>query len=80
MKNINIFVWGFSLFLVVKFSIYLNRRVFVMGETFFFIFLFFSRKEQGRTCNCMKIQVHCCILLRDGALLFFLFCIFTDKK
>ena len=31
MKNIRIFIWKLSVFLVVKFSIYLNRRVFVMN-------------------------------------------------
>ena len=30
MKNIRIFILKFSFFLLVKFSIYLNRRVFVM--------------------------------------------------
>ena len=30
MKNIRIFIGKLSVFLVVKFSIYLNRRVFVM--------------------------------------------------
>ena len=30
MKNIGFFIWKFSFFLVVKFSVYLNRRVFVM--------------------------------------------------
>ena len=32
-KNIRIFIWKFSFFLVVNFSIYLNRRVFVMLTT-----------------------------------------------
>ena len=36
-KNIKIFIWKFTFFLVVKFSVYLNRRVFVMH---FFIYNF----------------------------------------
>ena len=31
MKNVRIFIWNFQ-FLVVKFSVYLNRRVFVMNN------------------------------------------------
>ena len=31
MKNIRIFIWKFSIFLVVNFSVYLNRHVFIMN-------------------------------------------------
>ena len=31
-KNIKIFIWKFTFFLVVKFSVYLNGRVFVMTQ------------------------------------------------
>ena len=43
MKNIRIFIWKFSFFWVVKFSIYLNRRVFVMS-TFLFGQVYFQLK------------------------------------
>ena len=35
--NIRIFLFEFFYFFVVKFSIYLNRRVFVMDEIFLFV-------------------------------------------
>ena len=41
MKNIKFFIWKFSFFLVVKFSVYLNRHVFVMYPAFIFIFFLF---------------------------------------
>ena len=44
MKNIDFFFWIFSLFLVVKLSMYLNRHVFVMlwcWSEFFLVFFFF---------------------------------------
>ena len=65
-------------FLVVKFSVYLNRHVFVMGRRnfFFYFVLVFSRQEHGRACNCIK---NTGILLRDRCFTF-LFCIFIDKK
>ena len=40
MKNIDFLSENFQ-FLVVTFSIYLNRRVFIMYETYVFLFVFF---------------------------------------
>ena len=51
----------------------------LVGETFSLFFFFFSRKEQGRTCNFIKIQVHC-ILLRIGGFLFYFAFLLIKKK
>ena len=42
MKNIRIFIWKCSFFLVVKFSVYLNRHVFVMKPHFYIVKLGFT--------------------------------------
>ena len=47
MKNIRIFIWKFSSFLVVKFSVYLNRLVFVMTTTTEWVRSGLAFKESG---------------------------------
>ena len=37
LKNVRIFYLKIFIFLVVKFAVYLNRRVFVMSWLFFFV-------------------------------------------
>ena len=49
MKNIRVFLSENFQFLEVKFSIYLNRRVFVMGKTVTFSFCKKKKKKKKKT-------------------------------
>ena len=53
MKNIRIFILKFSFFLVVKFSIYLNRRVFVMQRAE--VEEFTQHRWVKRICNVLQL-------------------------
>ena len=62
MKNIRVFLSENFQFLEVKFSIYLNRQVFVMnifrkGKAFFFCFLFFFSLRDAllRICKVLPL-------------------------
>ena len=46
-KISDFFIWKFSFFLVVKFSIYLNRRVFIMG---YYIIYLWSKGPNETLC------------------------------
>ena len=56
MKNIRIFVWKFSIFLVVKFSVYLNRHVFVIGQILHYILLQYNQHYHHSKEKVEKLQ------------------------
>ena len=47
MKNISVFLSENFHFLVVKFSVYLNRHVFVMGDNFYEMSAYILRKKKN---------------------------------